>query len=198
MSLRHAILGILEYQPLHGYRLKRVLAEGVSTFWPVNLPAIYPSLRRLEDEGLVAHQVEPTPDGRPDRKVFTITNRGREELARWRRLAPDGPVTVRSPLFLKLLFAKGENLRDTIDWLDKAIDETRDLLSQAHAEGQHAAFDSILFLQFIRESGVAHLELSLELLQSLRMRVAALVEQRDIRDRHEEVSGSENEPTRHQ
>lgn len=198
MSLRHAILGILEYQPMHGYSLKRVLAEGVSTFWPVNLPAIYPSLRKLEDEGLVAHQVEATPDGRPDRKVFTITEDGREELARWRRLPPDGPVTVRSPLFLKLLFAKGENLRDTIDWLDKAIEEVRDGLSQAHADGQHAAFDSILFLQFIRDCGVAHLELSLELLQNLRMRVAAIVEQREARQALGEVSGSENEPTRHQ
>jgi DNA-binding PadR family transcriptional regulator len=198
MSLRHAILGILEYQPMHGYSLKRVLAEGVSTFWPVNLPAIYPSLRKLEEEGLVAHQVEATVDGRPDRKVFTITDEGRDELARWRRLPPDGPVSVRSPLFLKLLFAKGENLRDSVDWLDKAIEEVRTLLGQAHETSSSGAFDSILFLQFIRESGIAHLELSLEMLQDLRMRVAAIVEQRDARQGQEEVSGSENEPTRHQ
>ncbi len=47
MSLRHAILGVLEFQPLHGYALKCVLNQGISNLWPVNLAAIYPCLRRI-------------------------------------------------------------------------------------------------------------------------------------------------------
>ncbi|HVP27741.1 MAG TPA: PadR family transcriptional regulator [Myxococcota bacterium] len=202
MSLRHAILGILEYQPMHGYSLKRVLAEGISTFWPVNLPAIYPSLRKLEQEGLVAHRMETTRDGRPDRKVFTITPTGRAELERWRRLPPDGPMTVRSPLYLKLLFAKPDDYRDVLDWLDKAIDEGRTLLSQLRADQTNPNAFSSFFVRYMRESGISHSEIQIELMQDLRARVAAHAAERDAQqgraDLHAEVSGSENEPTRHQ
>ena len=48
MSLRHAILGIVEYEPMHGYQIRQVLGEGMASFWPVNLAAIYPALRKLE------------------------------------------------------------------------------------------------------------------------------------------------------
>ncbi|MDX1648456.1 MAG: PadR family transcriptional regulator, partial [Myxococcota bacterium] len=125
MSLRHAILGIVDWQPMHGYEIKRVLEEGISTFWPVNLGAIYPSLRRLEAEGLVRHRREASPEGRPDRKVFEVTDRGREELARWRRLPPEGPAQARVPLYLKLLFAQPENLPEVVQWIDKELETAR-------------------------------------------------------------------------
>jgi DNA-binding PadR family transcriptional regulator len=179
MSLGHAILGILEFQPMHGYELKRVLAEGISTFWPVNLPAIYPSLRRLEADGLVAHRTEATPEGRPDRKVFTITDAGRAELARWRRIAPDGQQQLKSPLFLKLLFAKAENLPDTVEWIDKALGEARAQSDQIRAELADPRAFSTFFVQFMRECGVAHLEVQIELLQGLRERVLRLLEGRE-------------------
>jgi DNA-binding PadR family transcriptional regulator len=175
MSLGHAILGILEFQPMHGYELKRVLAEGISLFWPVNLPAIYPSLKRLEQEGLVAHRTEPTPEGRPDRKVFTITDAGRTELARWRRLPPDGEQRLRSPLFLKLLFAKDENLRDAVEWIDKELEHARALGDQVRAELADPRALSTFFVQFMRESAVAHLAVQIELLEGLRERVQARI-----------------------
>lgn len=176
MSLRHAILGIVEYQPSHGYQIRRILDEGISTFWPVNLAGIYPSLRRLEEEGLVAHRMEPSEEGRPDRKVYEITQPGREEMARWRHLPPEGTASSKVPLFLKLLFARTENLRDSLDWIDKEIETLRGnshgLRSELH---NPQAFDSF-FVRFMRETGLAHAELQLELLQDLRSRVAQFVE----------------------
>jgi DNA-binding PadR family transcriptional regulator len=124
MSLRHAILGVLEFRPLHGYALKSVMEKGIAYVWPVNLPAIYPCLRRLEEEGLVTHHTEATLPGRPDRKVFSVTPLGREELAEWRRLPPEkGLPTAKNPLFLKLLFAKRENVQDIRVWANEALDE---------------------------------------------------------------------------
>lgn len=176
MSLRHAILGIIEYKPSHGYELKRVLDEGISSFWPVNLAAIYPSLRRLEDEGLLTHKLEASHEGRPNRKVYEITDAGRGELAAWRHLPPEAEGSPRVPLFLKLLFAKSENLRDSLDWIDKSIERARGsadgLRSALH---DPKAFDSF-FVRFMRESGLAHAELQVELLQELRARVAFQVE----------------------
>ncbi len=173
MSLQHAILGILELQPMHGYELRRVLAEGISTFWPVNLPAIYPSLRRLEEQGHVAHRTQPTTQGRPDRKVYSITESGRAELARWRRLAPEGEAHIRSPLYLKLFFAKPENLPDATEWIGKALEEGRAITDQLRADLQNPKAFSTFFVRFMRESALAHFELQMELLEGLRERIRA-------------------------
>jgi DNA-binding PadR family transcriptional regulator len=171
LSLRHAILGVLEFQPLHGYALKYVLEQGIATFWPVNLAAIYPSLRRLEQEGLVESHTEPTPSGRPDRKVYRVTGAGREELAQWRRLPPDEDLPrFRNALFLKLLFAKRENLPEVREWVMKA---------QTEAAGRAREFEeqldkndgTPLFVRFLRECGQAHLDLHARLLADLGDRI---------------------------
>ncbi len=182
MSLRHAILGILDYREMHGYQLKRVLDEGISNFWPVNLAAIYPSLRKLEEEGLVAHHTEESGEGRPARKVYTITDDGREELVRWRKLSPDGGTRVRNPLFLKLLFAHEEDFPDAVGWIDKQLEQLRSARDRFADELANPRAFSTLVVQFMRESGVAHLELELELLEELRAR---LVERTELRSRKE-------------
>lgn len=171
MSLRHAILGILDYQPLHGYALKRVLEEGIASFWPVNLAAIYPSLRKLEKDRLVSHRTEPSQEGRPDRKVYEVTEAGRAELARWRRLPPDGEPRVRNPLYLKLLFAQREDLPAVRDWVDKAADRAAATANALRAELANPDTFSTFFVRFMRESGIAHAELRAELLAELRDRL---------------------------
>ncbi len=178
MSLRHAILGILEFKPVHGYELKRVLEEGIANFWPVKLPAIYPSLHRLEEEGLVAHRTEATLEGRPDRKVYTLTEAGRTELARWRRLPPDGLPQLKSPLLLKLLFAKAENLPDAVEWVTKELEWLHARASEVRAEMVDPRAFSSVVIQFMRESAVAHFELQIELLQDLRERLRQVLRER--------------------
>lgn len=171
MSLRHAILGILDYRPLHGYELKRVLEKGISSFWPVNLGAIYPNLHALETEGLVGHHTESTAEGRPDRKVYTITETGREELARWRRLPPEGYTRTRSPLLLKLLFARRENLDDVLEWIDAEVQFAHAAVAFLEAQLANPQAFSTFFVKFLRESGVAHLKLHGERLQELQDRI---------------------------
>lgn len=167
MSLRHAILGVLEFQPLHGYALKCVLDQGISNFWPVKLAAIYPCLRRLEVEGLVAHSTETTPDGRPDRKVFTVTEAGREELASWRRIPPDDEQPrFRNALFLKLLFAKRENLGDVRQWVSKAQAEAAAKAGELRDDLESSSSPPF-FVRFLRQCGHAHLELHAQLLADL-------------------------------
>lgn len=175
MSLRHAILGVLEFKPLHGYALKCVLEEGISHVWPVNLAAIYPSLHKLEEEGLVTHETEATQSGRPDRKVYSVTEAGSAELSRWRRLPPDtSEYQVKNPLLLKLLFAKRENLPAVRTWLDDALAQHEVTRGKARAALEEA--DSLpFFVRFLRETGLEHLELQIERLSTLRDQVDAML-----------------------
>ncbi|NTV37461.1 MAG: PadR family transcriptional regulator [Anaerolineaceae bacterium] len=82
MSLKHAILGFLSFQPMTGYDLKKVFDRSVRHFWPANQSQIYRTLADLKDEGLVSQETIERED-RLDMKVYDITADGRTELMRW-------------------------------------------------------------------------------------------------------------------
>ena len=82
MSLEHAILGFLNYQPFSGYDLKKIFDTSVRHFWPADQSQIYRTLTRLTERGWVAMEVVEQSE-RPDRKVYSITPKGCEELQRW-------------------------------------------------------------------------------------------------------------------
>lgn len=71
--LDFAILGILTDGPLHGYELKRVLADSEHGFWTVSFGSLYPALRRLEKQGFVSVGTE----GGSRRKVYQLTPEGK-------------------------------------------------------------------------------------------------------------------------
>jgi DNA-binding PadR family transcriptional regulator len=74
--LRLYLLKLLAEQPRHGYEMIRLLEDHFEGMYAPSAGTIYPRLARLEREGLVAHSRER------GRKVYHITDAGREELAR--------------------------------------------------------------------------------------------------------------------
>ena len=86
MSLDQILLGLLR-DPATGYDLKSTFSEGIRHFWSAELSQIYPTLKRLERRGMLRSRVEPSAKG-PDRKVYSLTDTGREELLRWLRSGP--------------------------------------------------------------------------------------------------------------
>ncbi len=82
VSIRHLILGLLTQQPMSGYDVKRFLK---SLSWLVDSPSfgsIYPTLRALQEEGLVTMEEIPCK-GKQPRKIYTITEIGRQSLREW-------------------------------------------------------------------------------------------------------------------
>ncbi len=92
MSLDFAILGFLNYHPYTGYDLKKIFDTSVRHFWPADQSQIYRTLARLTERGFVEVEKVPQED-RPDRKVYYITDAGRDELLKW--LA--GPTPLGEP-----------------------------------------------------------------------------------------------------
>ena len=86
MSLDHILLGLLR-DPATGYDLKSAFSERIRHFWSAELSQIYPALKRLEQRRMLRSRVEPSPKG-PNRKVYSLTDGGREELERWLRGGP--------------------------------------------------------------------------------------------------------------
>jgi PadR family transcriptional regulator, phenolic acid-responsive transcriptional regulator len=81
MSLRNILLGMLS-QPASGYDLKQSFGESLGHFWDAELSQIYPTLKRLEDDGLLRSKREPSEKG-PERKVYRRTAAGTRGLKAW-------------------------------------------------------------------------------------------------------------------
>jgi DNA-binding PadR family transcriptional regulator len=100
--LKHTLLGLLVQEPRHGYELKNAFETMLGGTWPLNIGQVYSTLNRLERDGLVESEVV-TQELLPDRKVYSITEGGREELAHWLAEPADDTIRVKDEFFVKLL-----------------------------------------------------------------------------------------------
>jgi PadR family transcriptional regulator, regulatory protein AphA len=97
---RYAVLGVLSLGPMTGYDIKKVIEGSIAHFWSESYGQIYPILKSLAAEGLAEPRTE-RQRGKPDRRVHSLTTKGREELRRWLAI-PARAETFRSELLLKL------------------------------------------------------------------------------------------------
>ena len=97
------ILGFLASESGTGYDLRGWL-EGISSMWHESYGQIYPTLKRLSDEGLVTRTAVEGAKG-SSKYVYAITQRGRDALQTW--LAdPVYFAPPRSEMLLRIYFAK--------------------------------------------------------------------------------------------
>ena len=87
---------------MSGYTIRAVVGQSIGNFWSESFGQIYPALKRLTAEGMVQKKTE-RQKGRPDRNVYSLTERGRERLREW-LMIPAAPSVPRNDLLLKLFF----------------------------------------------------------------------------------------------
>jgi PadR family transcriptional regulator PadR len=72
------ILLALEKGPSHGYNLMQIITDGTYGIWNPTASSLYPHLSSLTEKGLIEYTTEA--DGKRERKVYEITEKGRETL----------------------------------------------------------------------------------------------------------------------
>lgn len=78
---RLLILWLLSEQPLHGYRIKRILEDEAYSFWfSVEFTSIYSALRTLVKLEFVEETGLEQEGARPERMGYRITRTGRAHL----------------------------------------------------------------------------------------------------------------------
>lgn len=82
VALPHAILVSLCEQAGSGYQLAHRFDRSIGYFWTATHQQIYRTLRTMDGDGWV-QATAVAQQGRPDKKVYTVTDAGRAELARW-------------------------------------------------------------------------------------------------------------------
>jgi len=77
------MLLLLQREPMHGYGLMEGLQSVGFKEYPVDFSAVYRTLRRLEKSEMVSSDWDLEVSAGPPRRVYTITDAGRDHLAQW-------------------------------------------------------------------------------------------------------------------
>jgi DNA-binding PadR family transcriptional regulator len=135
--LELSALGLLQRQPLHGYRLKQQLELFMSSCISVNYGAIYPLLKRLEERGQIVTITEEAGDTGSPRKIYGITASGRD---RWKQKMLEHPqeswVNSRSRFQIKFFFFGDLEPLERVKLLEHRLRVC--YLRQDYLEGQQA------------------------------------------------------------
>ncbi len=103
-TLRYIILGLLGARAMSGYDIKRAFDRSLATYWNAGASQIYTTLKSLAASDLVSSEIVPQ-EGRPDRRVYRLTEAGRAALDAW--LGELAPARFTKDEFLTKLFFCG-------------------------------------------------------------------------------------------
>ncbi len=103
MNVKTLCLGFLSTREATGYEIKKEFEEGLfSHFIEASYGSIYPALNQLAVEGLVTVR-EEEQSGKPDKKIYAVTDTGNTTLAKWLSVAPASDKYKSEYLFVMLL-----------------------------------------------------------------------------------------------
>ena len=176
MSVKYAILGLLHYKDMHGYRIKTHLERNFGHMWSINYGQIYPNLKKMEEEGLVCRGEVVHSAGAPDRKLYGITSEGKEAFTRWLESSPERNMLLRDPFLLRFVFIGFSTKERALELIDEQVERyeeqmgrRRENLKRWHRQGA--------YVRLTGELGVELNEMYLQWLKRARAEVSNMSEQ---------------------
>ncbi|WP_077800775.1 PadR family transcriptional regulator [Streptomyces sp. JHA26] len=101
MSLKYAVLAALLEGEASGYELSKVFDASLANFWPATPQQLYRELDRLAGEGLIEFRTVPQ-ERRPTKRLFSLTEAGRERLDAFAAEPTRRPTAVRDEFLIKM------------------------------------------------------------------------------------------------
>jgi len=121
MDIQYAILGFLNWRSFSGYDIKKMISDSEVFYWSGNNNQIYNSLIAMHKEGLVTQETFYQAS-LPARKVYTITDKGKQALQLWLHSSPELPE-LRNNFLIQLSWADLLPDRELDDLLQKYEEE---------------------------------------------------------------------------
>ncbi len=127
MSLRYALIGVLEARPMTGYELSQFFDHSTAWVWSAPHSNIYPALRKMQSEGLLEAATDIKGE-KLERTSYSITEEGRRQLREW--IVSDPGAPARDPILLRMVFADIVDSEEAIKLLNLLIGRQGGLISQ--------------------------------------------------------------------
>jgi PadR family transcriptional regulator AphA len=144
--LDYIALGLLLGEPNHGYALYETFVAGFDPAWQAGRSKFYATLNDLHDGGYLDAETVPQ-EGRPPRRVYSVTEAGRAAFQRWLDEPTTQPRDVRVIVPVKLRLYEMLGLGGADDLLDAqiAVCEERLAFEAQRAETPQAEADDLFY-----------------------------------------------------
>jgi DNA-binding PadR family transcriptional regulator len=163
-----ALLGLLDRDPSHGYDLKRDYDSFFGRGRPLPYGQVYATLARLARDGK-AISGEAEPGAGPDRKRYSITERGKHEIEAWLSEPIPAEPHLQTDLFVKVALSL---------MLDRPAEEYLDAQRAAHLRRMRELTElkqrGDLVDALLADHGLFHLEADLRWIDITAARLSAL------------------------
>lgn len=114
MALRYCLLGLINYGEMTGYELNKAFKDSLYPVCNATTSQIYRELASMEEKGwLISREVMQT--GKPNRKVYQITETGKAELKSWLKenhFAEE--MKLKHAFYIQMFFAGENSIEDNI------------------------------------------------------------------------------------
>lgn len=178
MAVKHGILGLLADRPRHGYELRQEFDLLTGGLWELNIGQIYSTLERMVKDGLALR--EEGSGGGEERKVYSITALGLQQLQLWLDRPPLKPRPMRDELFVRLGLL---TLREPAAAL-RLVESQRRLYHQQMAEltrqkiglSRTSAGPERLRQEILLDAALLHTEADLRWLENCEARIEAFLQ----------------------
>lgn len=132
MKGKEIVLGILQDGPRTGYEINEVVQTRINHFFDGTFGMIYPTLKKLEKDGLVAKE-QITQTDKPNKNVYSITPKGTKTFSE-ELLKPTSPEVLKSDFLMRLYFSNHLEPEKVKEFLTEEINrkqlQLNDLKSQ--------------------------------------------------------------------
>jgi DNA-binding PadR family transcriptional regulator len=163
--LELALLGLLHRTPMHGYELRKQLSSLLGTFRALSFGSLYPCLKELLAEGLIAEEHEDSTQSsasakarasRRSRIVYRLTADGKERLQAL--LSEGGPAAweddgfgvhfaffgmTRADVRLRILEGRRSRLEERTEAIRAAFTRTRERVDSYTLELHRHGLESV-------------------------------------------------------
>jgi DNA-binding PadR family transcriptional regulator len=164
---RYALLGLLLGKPAHGYDLARRFAPGSALGDVIYLgPShLYALLARLERDSLVVGEVQDD-GGLPQRRVYRLTESGRETVEHWIEEPVSHPRDMRIDFPLKLYMARDLGRERVAELIERQRAVFRAYIARLRAEEKPAdGSEDAAFIDLMRMGRIGRAQAALDWLE---------------------------------
>jgi PadR family transcriptional regulator, regulatory protein AphA len=167
MSLEGALLGLISSKgPITGYDLSKTFRASMAHYWHARHGQIYPTLDKLKRRGFVSCRKLIQRD-RPNKKLYSITDKGRTELVRWLR-APKKPLQMKHEGLLKARFYAHLPVGEALSLVgeeraqhEQLLESYRAIERESFGSGRHYRSVDELYDHLTLQRGILFLEESI-------------------------------------
>lgn len=160
MALRESVLGLLESGPMTGYEIKKFYGDAIRHFWTVSDGQLYPTLKKMHEEGLIERKTVPQPHT-ANKHIYSITDKGREVFRQWLL----EPVTtfeeMKEPFVIKMFFFDRLSKDDILAHIKAQFDVHTRVLEEFKEVRESYDQKITSYQRLIGDVGILYIELRL-------------------------------------